>query len=51
LYCGLAIHMAMLLGLHHPQHPFRFLNAAGAEIGDLAVRTRTWLACFIVNQM
>ena len=51
LYCGLAINMAMLLGLHHPQHPFGLLNATGAEIGDLAVRTRTWLACFIVNQM
>lgn len=51
LYCGLAIHMAMLLGLHRPQHPFRLLHAADAEVGDLAMRTRTWLACFTVNQM
>jgi hypothetical protein len=51
LYCSLAIHMAMLLGLHRPQHPFRLLNAADAEVGDLAVQTRTWIACFVVNQM
>ena len=51
LHCGLATHMAMLLGLHRPLHPFRLLNAAGAEIGDLPMRTRTWLACFIVDQM
>jgi Fungal specific transcription factor domain len=51
LYCGLAIHMAMLLGLHRPQPPFKLLNAADAEVGDLTVRTRTWLACFIVHQM
>ena len=51
LYCGLAVHMAMLLGLHRPQHPFRLLSAADAEVGDLAERTRTWLACFTVNHM
>jgi hypothetical protein len=27
------------------------LNAADAEVGDLAVQTRTWIACFVVNQM
>jgi len=50
LYCGLATHMAMLLGLHRPQHPTQFLGAADSEDGDINVRIRTWLACFIVDQ-
>lgn len=50
IYCGFAITMAKLLGLHRPQHPFRFFSAKDVEIGDLEARTRTWLACFIVDQ-
>jgi hypothetical protein len=43
-------HTAMLLGLHRPQHPTQFLGAADSEEGDINVRIRTWLACFIVDQ-
>ena len=51
MYCGVAVHMAMLLGLHRPQHPFTILNALDAELGDLRTRTKTWLMCFITDQM
>lgn len=51
LYCGLATHMATLLGLHRPQHIVRLLSALDAEIGDFVERSRTWIACFIVDQM
>jgi hypothetical protein len=50
LYYGLATHMAMLLGLHRPQHPIQFLEAADSKEGDTNVRIRTWLGCFIVDQ-
>ena len=51
LYCGVAIQMATLIGLHRPQHPYRFLSAMDSELGNLEARIRTWVSCFIVDQV
>jgi hypothetical protein len=51
MYCALAKSMAKSLGLHRPQHPFQFFSAKDVIIGDLENRSRTWLACFIVDLM
>ncbi|KAI0121294.1 fungal-specific transcription factor domain-containing protein [Xylariales sp. AK1849] len=50
MYCAVAISMARSLGLHRPQHPFRFFAAKASEIGTVETRTITWLSCFIVDQ-
>lgn len=52
LYCGLATHMAMLLGLHRPQYPTQFLGAEDSEDGILTYESEHGsLASLLIKSM
>ncbi|KAK5094685.1 Regulatory protein leu3 [Exophiala xenobiotica] len=53
-YIGLATQMCLQLGLHRPSQPHSHLvdrPEYQSMIADAHVKTTTWLACFVVNQM
>ena len=50
MYCGMATHQALLHGLHRPLHVAEYDYSIIADENVLATMTRTWIACFVVNQ-
>ncbi|OQU99615.1 Fungal specific transcription factor domain-containing protein [Cladophialophora immunda] len=51
LYCGAAVHKSLALGLHRPAFLVDFVNWTLPDESAISTRQRTWVACFIVNQM
>lgn len=51
LYCGSATHMALTMGLHRPGDFAAFGYGAPVSEEQKLMRRKTWVACFIINQM
>ncbi|KAJ5595466.1 uncharacterized protein N7459_001674 [Penicillium hispanicum] len=50
MYCGSAIHMALKMGLHRPANLIGSISGTRISEVQSLMRTKTWVACFIVNQ-
>ncbi|UNI24644.1 hypothetical protein JDV02_010377 [Purpureocillium takamizusanense] len=51
LYCGQAVHLALLYGLHRPHKHSNFVYNTTLDEEGILTYQRAWVACFIVNQM
>ncbi|KAH8705430.1 hypothetical protein BGW36DRAFT_13366 [Talaromyces proteolyticus] len=48
-YCGAAVNIALRIGLHQPAFHFDFIYGSRSDEDAVALRTRTWIACFIMQ--
>lgn len=48
-YCGAAVNIALRIGLHQPASHFDFIYGSISDEDAIALRTRTWIACFITQ--
>ncbi|KAE9376216.1 hypothetical protein N431DRAFT_454779 [Stipitochalara longipes BDJ] len=51
IYCGLATHLALQHGMHRPHNISDFCYQKTMEKDELVSWRRTWLGCFITNQI
>ncbi|KUL87859.1 hypothetical protein ZTR_03199 [Talaromyces verruculosus] len=48
-YCGAAVNIALRIGLHQPGSHFDFIYGSRSDEDAIALRTRTCIACFIMQ--
>lgn len=48
-YCGAAVSIALRIGLHQPDCHVDFMYGSADDEDEIALRTRSWVACFIMQ--